>query len=390
VEPGSAEETAEEGANMGRTRRLRAYYAAGLFNEGERYFNRQAKAVLDDLDYEVWFPQDDAGFIEQYLAEGLTMKEARQRIFEMNLAAVRASDILVFNLDGRVPDEGACVEAGIAFGSGIRCIGLQTDFRAVEPGGNNLMLDGILDYEVATSLEELRAMLDPARIEIDLTDEHDTVIDLRTPPVPYVVVSGPLGVGKTTLIELMAGRGNWRVLEEPVDENPYLGEVYGNLPDLAFRMQAYYLGRRAQQHRRAATLENPILQERCILDDVEVFFPAYRDQGAYDDNDYQTLMSLYAAIRPYLPLPDLIVSLEAPLEVTVERIRQRDRAAERSLDTGFIRRVHDYYRNWLSSLAEIPTLSIDTTTRDLVSSPRDQAATLAEINEALVRASVAV
>jgi deoxyadenosine/deoxycytidine kinase/nucleoside 2-deoxyribosyltransferase len=375
---------------MGRTRRLRAYYAAGLFNEGERYFNLQAKAVLDDLDYEVWFPQEDAGFIEQYLAEGLTMREARQRIFEMNLTAVRSSDVLVFNLDGRVPDEGACVEAGIAFGSGIRCIGLQTDFRAVEPGGNNLMLDGILDYEVATSLDELRAMLEPGRVEIDLTNEHDTVIDLRTPPVPYVAVSGPLGVGKTTLIELMSSRGNWRVLEEPVDENPYLGNVYANLPDLGFRMQAYYLGRRAQQHRQAASLQNPTLQERCILDDVEVFFPAYRDHGAYDDNDYETLMSLYAAIRPYLPLPDLVVSLEAPLEVTVDRIRRRDRAAERSLDTGFIQRVHDYYRDWLSSLEEIPVVSIDTTVHDLVSSPRDQATALAEINEALTRASVVV
>ncbi len=375
---------------MGRTRRVRAYYAAGLFNEGERAFNLRAKAVLDDLGYEVWFPQEDAGFLERYMAEGMTMTEARQQIFEMNLAAVRAADVLVFNLDGRVPDEGACVEAGIAFGSGKRCIGLQTDFRAVEPGGNNLMLDGILNYEVASSLDELRLILDPEHIEIDLTAEHGPVIDLRTPPAPYLAVCGPLGVGKTTLIELMAERGNWSVLEEPIDENPYLDEVYGNLPDLGFRMQAYYLGRRASQHRRAATLEGPILQERCILDDVEVFFPAYRDEGAYDANDYQTLMSLFVAMRQYLPLPDLIVSLEAPFDVTVDRIRRRDRAAERTLDTGFLRRVHDYYRRWLASLEEIPTVAIDTTRYDLVSSLPDQAALLARINEAVLRTAVAV
>lgn len=375
---------------MGRTRQPRAYYAAGLFNEGERTFNLRAKAVLDELGYEVWFPQEDAGFLEQYMADGMTLAQARYHIYQMNLAAVRATDVLVFNLDGRVPDEGACVEAGVAFGSGKRCIGLQTDFRAVEPGGNNLMLDGILNYEIASNLDELRLMLDPDRIEIDLTADRPTVIDLRRTAPPYVAISGPLGVGKTSLIDFMADRGNWTVLEEPIDENPYLDDVYGNLSDIGFRMQAYYLGRRAEQHRRVLELEMPILQERCILDDVEVFFPAYRDQGAYDTNDYTTLLTLFEAMRANLPLPNLIVSLEAPFEITVERIRQRDRAAERSLEVSFLRRIYDYYMNWLSNLDEIPTVAIDTVEYDFVNQPNDAAAVLNRINEALRRTSVAV
>ena len=48
----------------------RAYYAAGLFNEGERQFNLKVKRMLDELGFETWFPQEDAGFIEDYLAHG--------------------------------------------------------------------------------------------------------------------------------------------------------------------------------------------------------------------------------------------------------------------------------------------------------------------------------
>ena len=156
---------------------LRAYYAAGLFNEGERAFNLRVKAMLDELGFETWFPQEDAGFLEQYMEQGMTLEEARHHIFEQNLEAVRRSDVLIFNLDGRVPDEGACIEAGVAFGWDKRLIGLQTDFRAVEPGGNNLMIDGVLNYEIAATVDDLRGMLTETVAQVDLTGASP-VVDL--------------------------------------------------------------------------------------------------------------------------------------------------------------------------------------------------------------------
>jgi len=102
------------------------------------------------------------------------------------------------------------------------------------------------------------------------------------------------------------------------------------------------------------------------------------------------LLTLFEAMRANLPLPNLIVSLEAPFEITVERIRQRDRAAERSLEVSFLRRIYDYYMNWLSNLDEIPTVAIDTVEYDFVNQPNDAAAVLNRINEALRRTSVAV
>ncbi len=370
-------------------RRPRAYYAAGLFNEAERSFNLRVKAMLDDLGYETWFPQEDAGFLEDYMDQGMTLAQARHEIFRMNRDAVRRADVLIFNLDGRVPDEGACVEAGIAYGSGIRCIGLQTDFRAVEPGGNNLMLDGILNYELANDIDALRDMLDAIRVEIDLTTD-EPLVTIEDRARPYVVVAGPLGVGKTALIELLAAHGDWDVLGEPVDENPYLGDVYTNLTDLGYRMQTYYLGRRAAQHLAAARRTRPTLQERSILEDALVFFPAYRDAGAYDDNDLATLMSLYDAARAALPLPDLIVAVTAPFDTCVMRIKERDRVAEREIDQGWLRTVYDRYERWLAAPTEIPMVTIDSELLDYVNHPEDRAAAVGIVRRALENAGAVV
>jgi deoxyadenosine/deoxycytidine kinase/nucleoside 2-deoxyribosyltransferase len=366
-------------------RRPRAYYAAGLFNEAERAFNLRVKAMLDELGYEVWFPQEDAGFLEDYMDQGMTLAEARHQIFTMNKLAVAQSDVLIFNLDGRVPDEGACVEAGYAHGLGIRCIGLQTDFRAVEPGGNNLMLDGILAYQVASSIDQLREMLDTFQVEVDLTGDEPAVTVHHDAELPYVAVAGPLGVGKTSLIDRLATNGEWAVLEEPVDENPYLDDVYHNLPDLGFRMQTYYLGRRAAQHQTAARRTRRTLQERSILEDAHVFFPAYRDAGAYDDNDLATLMTLYEATAGSLPMPDLIVSVEASLDTCVRRIKERDRVAEREIDQDWLRIVHDRYAEWLGGFADIPTVSISSEDLDYVSAAPDAAEAVRTISRALRR-----
>ena len=157
------------------TRQPRVYYAASLFNEAEREFNRKVVAVLHDLGYSTWFPQEDVGLLTDFIEkDGMTLDEARRHIFDLNIRGVQAADLVVFCLDGRVPDEGACIEAGIAWGMNKRIIALKTDFRDGEPGGNNIMIDGIV-AEVANTIDELREKLDPENIVIDLTGPEPVV-----------------------------------------------------------------------------------------------------------------------------------------------------------------------------------------------------------------------
>jgi len=159
-------------------RHPRIYYAASLFNEAERKFNRKVVGMLHDLGYSTWFPQEDAGLLIDYVEkDGMTIEEARQHIFDLNTREIEACDLVVVCLDGRVPDEGACIEAGIAWGMNKRIIALRTDFRNGEPGGNNLMIDGIA-AEVADSVDQLRQILDPNNIIVDLTGP-DPIVQFR-------------------------------------------------------------------------------------------------------------------------------------------------------------------------------------------------------------------
>jgi len=371
-------------------RRPKAYYAAGLFNQAERAFNLEVKAILDDLGYETWFPQEDAGLLDDYIAEGMSLDEARHKIFKMNLKAVEEADLLLFLLDGRVPDEGACVEAGLAYGRGKRCIGLKTDFRNVEGGGNNLMIDGILDYRIAGNLDELRKLLNEERVVVDLRNTDDITIDLRALEKAYVAISGPLGVGKTSLIDLLARTGAWTVLAEPVLDNPYLSEVYGNLPDLAFRNQAFYLGQRAQLHHMASEADGPLIQERCISEDGEVFTPALHDHGAIDENDLGTLTTLYRSLAARIPKPDLLLYLTAPFDVTLERIQRRDRIGESEIDVDFLRRIYDRYEQWAVSQDQIPLLRVETAECDYVNRPEHAAAMVRRVQDLIADQLVTV
>ncbi len=157
------------------TRQPRIYYAASLFNEAERAFNREVVAMIHDLGYSTWFPQEDVGLLTDFIEkDGMSLEEARDHIFRLNIREVEAADLVVFCLDGRVPDEGACIEAGIAWGMNKRIIALKTDFRDGEPGGNNIMIDGIVD-DVAGTIDELREILDPDNMIIDLTGEDPAV-----------------------------------------------------------------------------------------------------------------------------------------------------------------------------------------------------------------------
>lgn len=161
VGAGATADTADQGAKTGESTRV--YFAAPLFCESEKDYNLELVHVLEEAGYEVFLPQRD-GYLASEL-EGKSDEELVQMIFDRDLREVLESDVLVFNLDGRVPDEGACVELGIAYGNGKRCYGLRTDVRAVERGLElNPMISGCFTHLFDNSdgdamVAELRAYL---------------------------------------------------------------------------------------------------------------------------------------------------------------------------------------------------------------------------------------
>ena len=130
-------------------------------NEAEREYNLKLVSILESYGYEVFLPQRD-GFLASEL-DGKTGEEKTEMIFQKDRDEVLKADILFMVLDGRVPDEGACVELGIAYANGKRCYGFKSDARSVEldmdlnpmiKGCFNKLFYDLNEEELIKSLEE--------------------------------------------------------------------------------------------------------------------------------------------------------------------------------------------------------------------------------------------
>ena len=138
---------------------MRIYIAAPLFNESEKKRNLEFKQFLEELGHETYLPQLDGGVAFDLIsAGGNDAREVRKRIFQNDLREIRKCDLLFCVLDGRVPDEGVCIEIGMAHALGKICLGYKTDQRSFDKHGDNLMIEGCLSGIVASS-EELKAAL---------------------------------------------------------------------------------------------------------------------------------------------------------------------------------------------------------------------------------------
>jgi nucleoside 2-deoxyribosyltransferase len=141
------------------------YLAGPLFSEAERRFNVELTEKLEDLGFRVFLPQRDGVEREKAPYDTMTPEERRHAMFHLDKSKILDSDIFVFVLDGRVPDEGACVELGIAYcqkelrNSQKFLIGLHTDPRAAFIGARlNPMVSVPLDFiaeDEETLLREL-------------------------------------------------------------------------------------------------------------------------------------------------------------------------------------------------------------------------------------------
>jgi len=142
------------------------YFAGPLFSAAERRFNLGLTQRLEAVGFEVFLPQRDGAERDRPPYDAMTPEERRQAMFRLDRSRILDSDVFLFVLDGRVPDEGACVELGIAhcqkyLRNGEKLlIGLHTDTRVAFVGARlNPMVRVPLDYVVddEQSLLELLA-----------------------------------------------------------------------------------------------------------------------------------------------------------------------------------------------------------------------------------------
>ena len=185
-----------------------------------------------------------------------------------------------------------------------------------------------------------------------------------------VVVAGNIGTGKTSLTERLGARLGWQTSFESVVDNPYLADFYGDMRRWSFHLQVFFLGHRAQQHLALAHCPESAIADRSIYEDAHIFARALRHMGNLSERDYQAYRRVFEQIVSGLPRPDLLIYLQAPVQVLLERIGRRGRDMESGISEEYLSLLESFYEEWLQAFDLCPVLAIRTQDLDFVHKPR--------------------
>ncbi|MFW5713286.1 MAG: deoxynucleoside kinase [Brevefilum sp.] len=181
-----------------------------------------------------------------------------------------------------------------------------------------------------------------------------------------ILLAGNIGAGKTSLTERIGERLGYKTAYESVADNPYLPDFYENMREWAFHLQIYFLGHRAEQHLHLANLPESAILDRSIYEDALIFARALHHMRNLSDRDYHAYLRLYDLIVRGLPKPDLLIHLQAPVKVLMERIRRRARNIETAIDEGYLDLLDRFYREWIEGFDLCPVLTIRSDDLDFV------------------------
>lgn len=194
-------------------------------------------------------------------------------------------------------------------------------------------------------------------------------------PFRHIAVEGPIGVGKTSLVQLLAERFEGVMVLEDIT-NPFLPSFYEGRPGAAFQVQIYFLLSRFQQQREIAQMN---LFQRLVLADYT--FPKDRI-FAYlnlDDTDLRVYEKLYPVLEQEVPKPDLVIYMQASGAVLMERIRRRARDFERGIEPAYLQRLSEAYSYYFFHYRETPLLVVNTDDIDFVNRRADLDALIDQI-----------
>jgi len=200
-------------------------------------------------------------------------------------------------------------------------------------------------------------------------DKPPNGVDLkgRTPP-PYIAVEGPIGVGKTTLARRLAATFGYETLLEDADHNPFLERFYRNRRQAALATQLFFLFQRAQkiEDLRQKDIFAPLRVADFLIEKDPLFA-----RVNLDSDEYQLYQKVYQQLLIEPPRPDLVVYLQAPTDVLLDRINIRGIAHEKAIEQDYLERLNEVYSEFFLYYDDAPLLIVNASEIDLANDGQD-------------------
>jgi len=182
----------------------------------------------------------------------------------------------------------------------------------------------------------------------------------------YIAVAGNIGVGKSTLVEMICQRMGFQPFYEPVTENPYLADFYADMNAWSFHSQIFFLTHRIRLHQQLILNPGSVIQDRSVYEDAKIFAHNLYKQNRIGERDYQTYQELYQALVEFLPPPDLVLYIKASVPTLQQRIKQRGREYEGKIDPAYLDQLNILYEQWIDNFDLCPVLTIPGDNLDFV------------------------
>jgi deoxyguanosine kinase len=184
----------------------------------------------------------------------------------------------------------------------------------------------------------------------------------------YLVIEGPIGVGKSSLARLLSDRLGARLVMETVEENPFLAKFYESPQRFAFQTQVFFL---LSRYRQQAELSQMDLFNQLTICDY--FLP--KDQifasVTLSDEERALYDQLYQLLSPRVATPDLLIYLQASTDTLIERIEARGRSFEKEIPWDYLDTLNNAYNKFFFHYDQSPLLVIQTESIDFVHNPDD-------------------
>jgi deoxyadenosine/deoxycytidine kinase len=193
----------------------------------------------------------------------------------------------------------------------------------------------------------------------------------------YIVVEGPIGVGKTSLARRLAESFETDLLLEGAEENPFLERFYEDPRSGALPAQLFFLFQRARQIQamRQADMFQPVRVSDFLMEKDRLFA-----ELTLDANELQLYDQIYNHLTLDAPVPDLVIYLQAPEDVLLKRIAKRGIRYERRIDASYLRRLSEAYARMFLYYDAAPLLIVNAAHIDLVDNEADYHALLEQIH----------
>lgn len=203
-----------------------------------------------------------------------------------------------------------------------------------------------------------------------------------------IIVDGVVGVGKSTLMKILAEEHSMIPFEEPVVDNPVLEKFYHDRERYSFPLQTFFLNKRFEHIKKASLLENAIL-DRSIYGDV-IFAKMLNDTKEMSDEEFNIYNDLFHHMLKHIQAPKLMIYLEITVDNAIKRINKRGRDYELIVEREYWERLNKNYTDYFSNYDFSPILKINVDNIDFENNEEDRKYVVAKVNEALEQIKLGV